>query len=242
MNAEVDASFDPETDVVMVHGVPLSRGASVRLRPGARRADAQDMFLEGRTATVEAVLFDLDGAQHLAVTLDDLVELAESATTRTGDSCTSHPDEVEPIAGGRMMRILIAGLGNIFEGDDGFGVEVVQRLAAQPGPRASRCATSVSGACTWPTSCSRPTTSSSSIDAVQRGGEPGTVYVIEHGADADAPEPADERRLMDAHDLAPDGVLALVPAARRHARPRRRGRLRAGDHHAGHGSVPARRG
>jgi hydrogenase maturation protease len=49
------------------------------------------------------------------------------------------------------------------------------------------------------------------VDAVQRGGEPGTLYVIEHGVDAEAPEPAEDTALMDAHDLAPDGVLALVP-------------------------------
>jgi hypothetical protein len=94
MNAEVDASFDPETDVVMVAGVPVAKGAAVRLRPGARRADAQDMFLEGRTATVEAVLSDLDGAQHLAVSLDDLVE---DGFNPHGRYLYFAPDEVEPI-------------------------------------------------------------------------------------------------------------------------------------------------
>lgn len=93
MNAEVDASFDPDTDVVMVAGVPLSKGASVLLRPGARRADAQDMFLEGRTATVEAVLSDLDGAQHLAVSLDDL---SADGINPHGRFLYFAPDEVEP--------------------------------------------------------------------------------------------------------------------------------------------------
>ncbi len=31
-------------------------------------------------------------------------------------------------------RILIAGIGNIFLGDDAFGVEVVQRLSRRPMP------------------------------------------------------------------------------------------------------------
>lgn len=97
LNAEVDASFDPETDVMMVRGVPISRGASVRLHPGGRRADAQDMFLDGRTATVEAVLSDLDGAQHLAVTLDDLAELADTGYNPHGRFLYFSPDEVEPI-------------------------------------------------------------------------------------------------------------------------------------------------
>jgi hypothetical protein len=97
LTAEVDASFDPETDVVMVQGVPVSRGVAVRLRPGARRADAQDMFLEGRTATVEAVLSDLDGARHLAVTLDDLADLTETGVNPHGRFLYFAPDEVEPI-------------------------------------------------------------------------------------------------------------------------------------------------
>lgn len=99
MNAAADASFDPETDVVMIEGVPVSRGAAVRLRPGARRADAQDMFLDGRTATVEAVLFDLDGSQHLAVTLDALADLTATGVNPHGRFLYFAPDEVEPILG-----------------------------------------------------------------------------------------------------------------------------------------------
>ena len=49
------------------------------------------------------------------------------------------------------------------------------------------------------------------VDAVHRGEAAGTVYVIEHGPDATLADPADDAPLMDAHDLAPDGVLALVP-------------------------------
>jgi hypothetical protein len=101
MNAEVDASFDPESDVVMVQGVPLSRGASVVLRPGARSADAQDMFLAGRSATVQAVLSDLDGAQHLAVSLDDLDDLENpdggGFHNPHGRFLYFAPDEVEPV-------------------------------------------------------------------------------------------------------------------------------------------------
>jgi len=41
------------------------------LRPAPGRSDAQDMFLAGRVASVQAILFDADEAPHLAVTLDD---------------------------------------------------------------------------------------------------------------------------------------------------------------------------
>ena len=60
---------------------PWARGSKVTLRPGHRRTDAQDLFLAGRMATVEGVFSDVDGDQHLAVTLDDdpAAELAQLA-------------------------------------------------------------------------------------------------------------------------------------------------------------------
>ncbi|GAA3436804.1 hypothetical protein [Kutzneria kofuensis] len=65
-----DTTVDPDTDSVTVGGVRVARGSRVRLRPGMRRADAQDMFLTGREATVQAVLHDVDGELHVAVTVD----------------------------------------------------------------------------------------------------------------------------------------------------------------------------
>jgi hypothetical protein len=89
-----ERGVDPDTDFVMIDNVPVGRGAAVRLRPGSRRADAQDMFLDGRAATVEAVLLDVDGGSHLAVTLD---ELAEDGVNPHGRFLYFGPDEVEPI-------------------------------------------------------------------------------------------------------------------------------------------------
>ncbi|MGH3752156.1 MAG: hypothetical protein ACRDRP_05570 [Pseudonocardiaceae bacterium] len=66
-----DASVDPETDSVLIAGVDVAKGSQVQLMPGSRRSDAQDMFLTGRTATVAAVLLDVDGNTHVAVTIND---------------------------------------------------------------------------------------------------------------------------------------------------------------------------
>ncbi|MEV8328585.1 hypothetical protein [Kitasatospora sp. NPDC056731] len=66
-----DPQTDPGRDQVMIDGRPVAAGSRVRLRPGRRRTDAQDLFLHGRTALVEAVLHDVDGSVHLAVTVDD---------------------------------------------------------------------------------------------------------------------------------------------------------------------------
>jgi hypothetical protein len=68
--AEAEGAVDPANDTVLVGTSTVRRGARVRLQP-CRRADAQDMFLAGRSATVHAVLHDLDGAVHLAVVVDD---------------------------------------------------------------------------------------------------------------------------------------------------------------------------
>ncbi|MFD9465733.1 hypothetical protein, partial [Streptomyces sp. NPDC060027] len=57
--------------VVVIDGESVRAGSRVLLRPGARRSDAQDAFLLGRHATVEAVVGDLDGETHLAVVVDD---------------------------------------------------------------------------------------------------------------------------------------------------------------------------
>jgi hydrogenase maturation protease len=110
-----------------------------------------------------------------------------------------------------MTRILVAGLGNIFEGDDGFGVAVVQRLAAQTWPDGVEIRDFGIRGVHLAYQLLDPYDLVIIIDAVQRGAEPGTLFVIEHAPDPDAPPPAEDAAMMDAHDLAPDGVLTLVP-------------------------------
>jgi len=91
---EADESVSPSTDSVLVAGQPVARGGRVTLRPGARRADAQDMFLVGRTAIVEAVLLDVDNTPYLAVTLED--DPAADLHAAHGRFLYFMPDEVEP--------------------------------------------------------------------------------------------------------------------------------------------------
>ncbi len=79
---------------VVVSGVALRSGSRVRLRPGARRTDAQDMFFAGRVAVVEAVLHDLDHRPYLAVTLAD--DPAADLHRDHGRFRYFAPDEVEP--------------------------------------------------------------------------------------------------------------------------------------------------
>jgi hypothetical protein len=67
----VDASYHPQTDTVEIGGKRIGKGSRVVLRPAQGRSDAQDMFLVGRVASVQAILFDADEDAHVAVTLDD---------------------------------------------------------------------------------------------------------------------------------------------------------------------------
>ncbi|MER5787288.1 hypothetical protein [Streptomyces sp. NPDC001980] len=92
-----DDGLSPATDTVLVDGVRVGGGSPVRLRPRGRGADAQDMFLAGRTATVAAVFHDVDGSTHLAVTVDD--DPAAELHGWYGRFHYFRPDEVEPLGG-----------------------------------------------------------------------------------------------------------------------------------------------
>ncbi|HXP19499.1 MAG TPA: hypothetical protein VN840_07620 [Streptosporangiaceae bacterium] len=97
-----DASVSPDSDHVIIDGVPIARGSLVRMRPGARRADAQDLFLVGREARVEAVLHDVDGNVHLAVTPEH--DPAADLHRSHGRFLYFATDEIEPIEPARHGR------------------------------------------------------------------------------------------------------------------------------------------
>ena len=93
---EADASVSPDTDSVIIGGQHIARGSRVRLRPGARRADAQDMFLVGRIAEVQAVLHDVDDTPYLAVSLAGQPD--EDLRIAHGRFLYFMTDEVEPLS------------------------------------------------------------------------------------------------------------------------------------------------
>jgi hypothetical protein len=93
---EIDASYSPETDTVEIAGTRIGKGSRVVLRPATGRSDAQDMFLAGRVASVQAILFDADEAPHLAVTLDD--DPGADVQISHGRYRYFRIDEVEPLS------------------------------------------------------------------------------------------------------------------------------------------------
>ena len=113
------------------------------------------------------------------------------------------------------MRILIAGVGNVLRGDDGFGVEVAQSLARR-GVLPEGVTVFEAGIAGIPLVQELMDGYDALIiaDTVERGGAPGTVYVIEPDiADPTLLDPAAfHSSLADAHYTEPSKVLTLARA------------------------------
>jgi hypothetical protein len=77
--------------------VPVARGSTVRIHV-RRRADAQDLFHDGRLARVAAVQCDVDGGTHVAVVLTD--DPAADLHEEYGRYLYFAPDELEPVPPG----------------------------------------------------------------------------------------------------------------------------------------------
>jgi hydrogenase maturation protease len=109
-------------------------------------------------------------------------------------------------------RTLIACLGNIFLGDDGFGVEVARRLAGEELPAGARLTDyGIRGmhlaydlAEGWDTTIL--------VDTADRGGKPGTVYVIrpERAQATGAGDGLVNSMLLDPHGMQPDVMLGMA--------------------------------
>jgi hydrogenase maturation protease len=105
-------------------------------------------------------------------------------------------------------RILVAGIGNIFLGDDAFGVAVVRRLLEQPLPPGVRAIDF--GIRGFDLACAilEPYYAVILVDATPRGQSPGTLYVLEPEVDASAVDRTGNG--IEAHSLTPASVLRWV--------------------------------
>jgi hydrogenase maturation protease len=108
---------------------------------------------------------------------------------------------VEPLA---APSILIAGIGNIFLGDDGFGVEVTRRLASRRLPETVRVADFGIRGYDLAFALLDGRDFTILVDAVGRGGAPGTLFVIEPDVAQNPPD------ALDAHAMNPMCVLQLA--------------------------------
>lgn len=105
--------------------------------------------------------------------------------------------------------VLIAGIGNIFQGDDSFGVSVVQKMAALELPENVRVMDIGIRSIDLGFALLDGYDLTILVDATARGGVPGTLYTIEIES-ADIPDASDGACMVNSHALDPVRVLALA--------------------------------
>lgn len=183
---------------VEVDGVELRSGSRVRLRPRPGR-DAWDPALAGRTAVVESVEEDLEGGVHVAVEIEDDPG-RDLGTARPGARFFFAPDELEPLP---RRRILVAGVGNLFLGDDGFGCEVAALLAREGGLPAEATVVDFGIRGLDLAYALAGYDAAILVDAMPSGDPPGTLTVLE-------PLPGNEEAGVETHGVDPELVLRLA--------------------------------
>jgi hydrogenase maturation protease len=106
-----------------------------------------------------------------------------------------------------LRTTLVAGVGNVLLGDDGFGVEVARRLGAGPLPDGVRAVDFGVRGLHLAYELLEPYESVIVVDAVARGARPGTIFVLE-------PDDTElgEVDVPDAHGLHPAAVLRVARA------------------------------
>jgi hydrogenase maturation protease len=195
----------PAPDAVEVDGVELRRRSRVRLKPRPG-GDVFDLALAGRTGVVEGIEQDLEGKVLLAVVVDDDPGRDLGHRRQPGHRFFFSPAEVEPVADDAAtpaFRVLVAGIGNVFLGDDGFGVALVSRLARRSLPAGVEVVDYGIRGMDLAYAMLDGWDAVVLLDATPRGGVPGTLYVIE-------PEVGDGEVALDAHGMDPVKVLAMV--------------------------------
>jgi hydrogenase maturation protease len=203
-------------DRLTLGDVEVRVGDRVRLRPRPR-GDVLDIALAGQTAAIESLEQDYEGKVHVCVVVENDPGRDLGLLRQPGHRFFFDAEEVEllpadetlPKPTAQQPRVLVAGIGNIFLGDDGFGVEVVRRLSTREIPAGVRVADfGIRGLdLTYALQDGYETTIL--VDAYPHGQAAGTVSLIEPDLDK-----LDEVQLdvVDAHGMNPLNVLRMAQA------------------------------
>ena len=105
-----------------------------------------------------------------------------------------------------LRRVLVAGIGNVFLGDDGFGVEVVRHLAGRELPEGVEVADFGIRGMDLAYALQDDYDLVVFVDAIPRGEKPGTVYLIEPEIEEDG------EVALDTHGMDPVKVIKLSRA------------------------------
>jgi hydrogenase maturation protease len=178
----------------------LKVGDRVRLRPRVG-GDIFDMALSGQVAIIESIEQDYEGKAHVAVILEDDPGKDLGMLRQPGHRFFFTPEEVELVA---TARVLVAGIGNIFHGDDAFGVEVAHLLSSRTLPANVKVTDFGIRGYDLAYALLDGYDVVILVDACPRGSDPGTLYVIEPELTAGGPA------ALDAHTMNPAAVLSLA--------------------------------
>jgi hydrogenase maturation protease len=169
---------------IEIEGVQVRRGDHVKLRPRPG-GDVFDLALEGKIAAVESIEQDYEGKLHVCVVVEDDPGRDIGLMRQPGHRFFFAPSEVEAVVNGEQTRaaetkyILIAGIGNIFLADDGFGVEVASRLADHSFPSGVRVADFGIRGFDLAYALMEGYETTILVDAYPGEGQPGTLFVVE---------------------------------------------------------------
>jgi hydrogenase maturation protease len=205
-------------DHLEIDGLEVRTGSRVRLhpRPGG---DVMDIALAGQIATIECLEQDYEGKRHVCVVLDNDPGKDMGLLRQPGHRFFFDAEEVEPLSEKEALQfehakkpaILVAGIGNIFLGDDAFGVEVVRRLADRKLPEGVRVADFGIRGFDLAYALQDGYETTILVDACPHGEAPGTLYVIEPDLKA-LDDPEVPQQLVEAHAMNPVNVLRTARA------------------------------
>jgi hydrogenase maturation protease len=200
-------------DDIEIQGVRVRRGEKVRLRPRAG-GDIFDLALTGMIATIESLEQDYEGNVHVCVVVDDDPGRDIGLMRQPGHRFFFSPVEVEPLGtngaehkvAATSKKILVAGIGNIFLGDDGFGVELVSRLCNRVFPSGVRVADFGIRGFDLADALMEGYETTILLDAYPGDAAPGTLFVIEPDLE-DLSSAEGQGAALDAHAMNPISVL-----------------------------------
>lgn len=205
-------------DHLEISGVEVRTGSRVRLRP-RKGGDVMDIALAGQIATIECIEQDYEGKSHVCVVLDQDPGRDMGLLRQPGHRFFFDAEEVEPLSEEEAAQIpapekpgiLVAGIGNIFLGDDAFGVEVIRRMAGLSLPASVRVSDFGIRGFDLAYALQDGYETTILVDACPHGQTPGTLSVIEPDLkvldNPEAPQAA-----IEAHAMNPMNVLRMARA------------------------------
>jgi hydrogenase maturation protease len=202
-------------DDLRISDIEVRLGSRVKLRPRAG-GDVLDIALADKTAVIESIEQDYEGKIHLCVVVDEDPGRDIGLMRQPGHRFFFTPEEVEPLAADddksgevKLPRILVAGIGNIFLGDDAFGVEVARRLSTRKLPQNVRVTDFGIRGYDLAYALLDGYDTTILVDACPRGEPGGTLYVIEPDLN-DLGSAEEQQCAVEAHSMNPLNVLRLA--------------------------------